>query len=244
MNRTHSAEHGTATEIERVQLTCPGLSADWPGLFYEEIPLTRRPSVADLARYAALIAAMAISFTTQQHLAVTHGVPGWPSYAVPVAIDLFLIWAVRSRRDVFFAVAVAVSANVAGVLSAEPLTSVDTWISAGLHAVFPVTVYRMHRHVAAQAPAMAAPLPVSAEVVLAPYVASEGRPDSWPDADLWADFADSEADSVTTPPSPEKVRAVIAEIEATHKRSATGQDLATHYGVSPRTGRRYLSLAA
>ncbi|MFF2519499.1 hypothetical protein [Streptomyces sp. NPDC058086] len=62
-----------------------------------------------------------------------------------MAVDLFLVRAVRSRRDVLFAVTVAVSANVAGVLTSESLASVDTWVSEGLHAVFPLTLYWMHR---------------------------------------------------------------------------------------------------
>lgn len=38
-----------------------------------------------------------------------------------------------------------VSANVAGVLTSGSLASVDTWVFAGLHAVFPLTLYWMHR---------------------------------------------------------------------------------------------------
>lgn len=202
-----------------------------------------RHSVANLARYAALLSSMLISFATQQHLAATHGVPGWPSYAVPVAVDLFLVWAVRSRRDVLFAVAVAVSANVAGVLTAESLSAVDTWVSAGLHAVFPVTLYRMHRPwVVTGAPAVAEPVSVDPAPPVAPHIPAESLPDTWPPDDLWADFADSAPDTVTTPPSADDVRAVTAELESKNGRSVTGQDLATHYGVSPRTGRRYLQM--
>jgi hypothetical protein len=215
--------------------------------------LLTRHSVANYARYAALLASMLISFATQQHLAATHGVPGWPSYAVPVAVDLFLVWAVRSRRDVLFAVSVAVSANVAGVLTAESLASVDTWVSAGLHAVFPVTLYRMHRTpttarplVTAEAPAVAVPVPVLPAPVIAAPAPAEALPDTWPTDDLWRDFADTapdvEPDTVTTPPKPDHVRAVIAELTSAG-RPVTGQALADHYGVSARTGRRYLRVA-
>lgn len=194
-----------------------------------------RCSVTNLARYAALLAAMFISFATQRHLALTHGVPDYASYAVPVAIDLFMIWAVRSRRDVALAVAVAVSANVAGVLTAGSLASVNTWVSAALHAVFPLTVWRMHREgpqVAAGEPETAVPVPVP----IAPAIALPAPAESWPDADLWQDF---EAASVATPPTAEDVRAVIADMGG----RATGRMLADHYGVSERTGRRYLALA-
>ncbi|MCX4576569.1 transfer protein spdA [Streptomyces sp. NBC_01571] len=190
---------------------------------------------------------MLISFTTQQHLAVTHGVPGWPSYAVPLAVDLFLVWSVRSRRDVLFAVAVAVSANVAGVLTAESLASVDTWVSAGLHAVFPVTLYRMHRParplVTAEAPAVAESAPVASAPAIAPPAPAEAAPDSWPDVDLWQDFADSEADALATPPTVEDMRATVATLADRHGRPVTGRMVADHFGVSERTGRRYLRMA-
>ncbi|WP_328920134.1 transfer protein spdA [Streptomyces sp. NBC_00208] len=188
---------------------------------------------------------MAISFTTQQHLAVTHGVSGWPSYAVPLAIDLFVVWAVRSCRDVVLAVAVAVSANVAGVLTAEPLGDVDTWVSAALHAVFPLTLWRMHRParslVSAEAPVVADPVPA----VSVPAIAAPAPADRWPDADLWQDFeADSEDAEPVTPPSAEDVKAAMTVLESTHGRPVTGRMLADHFSVSERTGRRYLSMAA
>ena len=147
------------------------------------------------------------------------------AFAVPVAIDLFMVWAVRSRRDIALAVAVAVAANVAGVLTAESLRAVDTWVSAGLHAVFPLTVWRMHR---AEPAAKAVPV----------------TRDSWPDADLWQDWADNapdaEADSTDGPPTDDDIRAAVTVLESRHGRPLTGQHVADHFGVSARTGRRYL----
>ncbi|MFJ9963961.1 transfer protein spdA [Streptomyces avermitilis] len=207
-----------------------------------------RNSVANCARYAALLSSMFISFATQQHLAATHGVPELPSYAVPLAIDLYLVWAVRSHRDVSLAVAVAVAANVSGILTAESLASVDTWVSAGLHAVFPLTLWRMHRPwVAAQAPVMAEPVSADPAPLIAAPVAAERLPDRWPDTDLWQDFEasapDAPQDDPVTPPSAEDVRTVMASLAADNGRPVTGGMLADHYGVSERTGRRYLKLA-
>ncbi|MGW1187524.1 transfer protein spdA [Streptomyces sp. NPDC002559] len=191
--------------------------------------MTKRPAFTDLVRYAALAAAMVISFATQRDLALSHGVPASVAPAVPVAIDLFMIWAVRSARDVALSVAAAVSANVAGVLTAESLSAVGTWVSAGLHAVFPLTVWRMHR----------------AE----PGKPAEALRDSWPGDDLWQDFEaadapDSEADSPVTPPSAEDIRAAVKVLESRHGRPVTGALVADHFGVSERTGRRYLSMTA
>lgn len=187
-----------------------------------------RLTVANAARYAALVAAMLISFTTQRELAQTHGVPVSVAFAVPVAIDLFMVWAVRSRRDIALAVAVAVAANVAGVLTAESLAAVGTWVAAGLHAVFPLTVWRMHRaHPAKSLPDVA-----------------PAKGGQWPDAELWQDFADTdtdtEADSADGPPTDDDIRAAVTVLESRHGRPLIGQHVADHFHVSARTGRRYL----
>lgn len=164
---------------------------------------------------------------------------------MPLAIDLYLVWAVRVRRDVALAVLVSVAANVAGVLTAESLASVDTWVSAGLHAVFPLTLARMHRPLlTAETSVVTDPVPaVSAPEIAAPAPA-ESLPDTWPDADLWSDFEDSAPDvEPVTPPSAADVRTAMASLAAGTGRPVTGRMLADHYSVSERTGRRYLALA-
>ncbi|WP_239015332.1 transfer protein spdA [Streptomyces sp. CdTB01] len=182
---------------------------------------------------------MIISFATQRDLALTHGVTGWPAYAVPLAIDLYLIWAVRSGRDVALAVAVSMSANVAGVLSVEPLSAVSTWVGAALHAVFPLTIWRMER-----------PSSQFNALEVSPAVAKSDAPpavSAWPSDDLWQDFADtapdSEPDAMATPPSAPDIRAAVAVLASRHGRPVTGRMLADHFSVSERTGRRYLALA-
>jgi len=210
-------------------------------------------TIANLVRYAALLGSMIISATTQYGLAVAHGIPEYAALTVPMAIDCYLIWAVRTRRDIVLAVLVSVATNIAGVLTAEELSAVGTWVGAVLHAVFPVLVWRMHR---TPADSDRTPVEVPQEVIpepqaepmepdtsadaAGPETPVQSLTDSWPDDDLWADFEATEpADSAATPPSPEDVRAVIAELGG----QATGQQLARHYGVSDRTGRRYLKLA-
>ncbi|MFE9951932.1 transfer protein spdA [Streptomyces sp. NPDC005531] len=159
-----------------------------------------------------------------------------------MAIDLYLVWAVRSRRDVALAVLVSVAANVAGVLTAESLASVDTWVSAGLHAVFPLTLWRMHRPwVTAETAVPVELVTVDPAPAIAPPAPAETLPDRWPDTDLWQDFNEGVPDTdPVTPPSAADVRTVIAELGG----QVTGAQLAAHYGVSDRTGRRYLSLAS
>lgn len=208
--------------------------------------MTRRFSFTDAVRYAALAAAMVISYATQRDLALAHGVPESVAPAVPVAVDLFMVWAVRSRRDIALAVSVAVAANVAGVLTTESLSAVSTWVAAGLHAVFPLTVWRMHREESSERPSEAfADAPAGIDAGAATGKRAEGV---WPSDDLWQDFADSAPDSVdmspVTPPSADDIRAAIAVLESGNDRPVTGRMLADHFGVSERTGRRYLALTA
>jgi hypothetical protein len=205
-----------------------------------------RLSFTDLVRYAALAAAMVISFAVERDLALSHGVPVSVAPAVPVAIDLFLVWAVRSRRDIALAVSVAVAANVAGVLTTESLSAVDTWVSAGLHAVFPLTVWRMHRAESPERPSEASPDGSrDTETSEHPSAPEKG---AWPDADLWRDFEDSapdaESEAPVTPPSTEDIRAAVAVLASRHGRPVTGRMVADHFGVSERTGRRYLAMTA
>ncbi|WP_231157268.1 transfer protein spdA [Streptomyces sp. CNZ748] len=180
-------------------------------------------TVANVARYVALLAAMAISFTTQRELALSHGVPVSVAFAVPLAIDAFMIWSVRTRRDIALSVSVAVAANVAGVLTVDPLSAVGTWVAAGLHAVFPFTVYRMHRAESATRP-------------------SESVADSAPDTgpDMTESAPDTAAETPDGPPTEEDIRAAVTVLESRHGRPLTGQIVAEHFGVSARTGRRYL----
>lgn len=212
----------------------------------------KRPAVTGLARYAALAASMVISFAAQRDLALSHGVPASVAPAVPVAVDLFMIWAVRTGRDVALSVSVAVAANVAGVLTTDSLSAVDTWVSAGLHAVFPLTVWRMHRDIEPEWPSGGLPapsgVPDTSKPTTAPLTGTESLPDSWPPDDLWADFGgsapDTDDEGPATPPNPADLRAAVAVLESRYGRPVTGRMVADHFGVSERTGRRYLAMTA
>jgi hypothetical protein len=199
-------------------------------------------SIADAARYLALLGAMLISFSEEQHLAATHGVPMAVSFAVPVAIDLFMIWAVRTRRDVFLAVTVAVLANVAGVLTGGHLQDVSVWVSVALHGVFPLIVWRMHRtaHSAPEPSATPTVADEPSEPPMAPLVPAEPVPDP-----VWSAFDDA----AKRPAPVEPVRPDVSALrDAVRSLSAdgrvTGKAMAEHFGVSERTGRRYLAMAA
>jgi hypothetical protein len=164
------------------------------------------------------------------------------------------------------ALALALAAQVVAHLIASGYMTGSAILVAATSAVPPLTVAHM-LHLAA-VPRTAAVAPVSDPDVQPDSEAANGRhvaagslpvvADNWPPDDLWVDFAHAEADSAerladndrstpdtadSLPPTPDAIRAAIDRLSA-GGRKVTGPMLAAHYGVSARTGRRYMALAA
>jgi hypothetical protein len=158
------------------------------------------------------------------------------------------------------ALALALAAQVVAHLIASGYMTGSAILVAATSAVPPLTVAHM-LHLAAvprtavQRAAGNAPDPVAVEPVNAAQVAAESLADNWPPDDLWSDFEDSAPDSAdnpsaptpdtadSLPPTPDAIRAAIDRLSA-GGRKVTGPMLAEQLGVSERTGRRYLALAA
>jgi hypothetical protein len=112
----------------------------------------------------------------------------------------------------------------------------------------------MHRREGAQRPSKGLPDKAPANDLTCtangPQMAAQSLTavaDSWPPDDLWADFEDTEADKPAdkpsaTPPTPADIQAAAAVLASRHGR-VTGRMMADHFGVSERTGRRYLAMA-
>jgi hypothetical protein len=151
------------------------------------------------------------------------------------------------------ALALALAAQVVAHLIASGYMTGSAILVAATSAVPPLTVAHM-LHLAAvprtavQRAAGNAPDPVAVEPVNAAHVAAESLPagaDNWPPDDLWSDFEDSAPDSADNPsaPTPDTIRSAVAALSAAGQR-VTGAAIARHFGVSERTGRRWLSMAA
>ncbi|MBR7828999.1 hypothetical protein KDK95_22010 [Actinospica sp. MGRD01-02] len=155
-----------------------------------------------------------------------------------MAIDLYMIWAVRTGCDVFLAVAVAVLANVAGVLTTGNLHDVSVWVSVALHGCFPLIVWRMHRQPHSEPERLSAP-----DMADDPPDSASGLESGCPD-EVWSAFDDA----AKRPAPAEPVRPDVSALrDAFRALSAdgrvTGKAMADHFGVSERTGRRYLAMA-
>lgn len=229
-------------------------------------------------RVASIAAAMALSFATQRELAIAHGVDPRIAFAAPLAVDLYMTWAVMVGRDIALAVAMSVAANVASTLTGSPLGDIDTWVSAGIHTLWPLVIWRQHRvaapadavsgHEVATSPDMAADADSTsghAEDTAGQYAVSRQGSEaadtetrssetlSGQASEVVATVADSEADTSgqtsLADSEPEAKRPSVADIKAAmavladRHGKVTGQHVADHFGVSARTGRRYMAMA-
>ncbi|MFK0282571.1 transfer protein spdA [Streptomyces sp. NPDC090499] len=196
-------------------------------------------------KWSALLAAMYLSYSAEYGLALHCGFTEYTSPAFPLALDLFMIWSVRQRRNVAASVMAVVAFNVAAhlPLSGRWLTAVT--VAASVAA--PLVVWAMH---AVRPSKRRSAIPADSEPSDSPngpQVAAERLPESVIPDDLWQDFEDSAPDVAESvadngPATPDSIRAAVATLSAAGQR-VTGAALARHFGVSERTGRRYLAMA-
>ncbi|MFC7814328.1 hypothetical protein ACFUTR_06705 [Streptomyces sp. NPDC057367] len=208
-------------------------------------------------RPVVLLAALAMSAPGEYRLAT---LAGWsPSVAVLMPLVLSAYAAVASvmaatcpdsrsaKAGAGMALALALTAQVTAHLIMAGYVNVGPVLVAAVSAVPPLvaghlmhlaTVGRKRAESLPETRSAVAPQRETAEGESGPQTATETV---WPDTE--------ETPSVTTgrgpvtPPSPEVIRTAIAAL-STHGRKVTGPMLADHFGVSERTGRRYLAMAA
>lgn len=232
---------------------------------------TALPAYARFAAIAGrpivLLAALAMSAPGEYALAISAGWTPDIAWLMPVTLSAYagvaaVIAATSGRMSARigagFALSLALAAQVTAHLIASGYAHSNAVLVAATSAVPPVVVAHM-LHLAAtptersEGRSASEPSNRPQVTVSAPLVAAErvSAPDPvavadeyWQDFDRTAETApDSEADTVATPPKPDEVRAVIAELKSAHGRDVTGQMLASHYSVSERTGRRYLAMS-
>lgn len=199
-------------------------------------------------KWSALLAAMYLSFSAEYDLALHCGFTKYTAPAFPLALDLFMIWSVRQRRNVAASVMAVVCFNVAAhlPLSGRWLTAVT--VAASVAA--PLVVWAMHVRPRVRVSEGRTVIPADgnrSEGVNGRQVAAESLPESVIPDDLWQDF-ESSAPEVTEGvadndrPTPDTIRSAVSALTASGTR-VTGSALARHFGVSERTGRRYLAMA-
>ncbi|MFF4306805.1 transfer protein spdA [Streptomyces sp. NPDC001601] len=198
-----------------------------------------------LLKYSALFAAMYLSYSAELHLALACGFSTYTAPAFPVALDLFMVWSIRERRTVAASVLAVVAFNVAAHV---PLSG--RWLMAVTVAAAvapPLVVWAMHVRPRVRASEGRSAIPAEgnpSEAVNGPHVATERLPEPVIPDDLWQDFECSAPDVADNDrPTPDDIRSAVTALAASGDR-VTGASIARHFGVSERTGRRYLAMAA
>lgn len=109
--------------------------------------------------WVALFAAIGLTASGEYALAQLIGFPAWIAWAFPVAVDVYVVQAIRRHRDVAGAIALMIATNGLYHLADAGLLGVDHsghplwWLIVGVVAVAPMIVWRVHRITEAVTPA-------------------------------------------------------------------------------------------
>ncbi|MFG2637133.1 hypothetical protein ACGFX8_25280 [Streptomyces sp. NPDC048362] len=172
----------------------------------------------DLLKWGALAAALVATASAEYELARAVGFNEWVAAAVPAALDLYTVRALRAHREVLAAVAAMIGVNAASHLVTTGLLPVNVWLVVAVAAIAPLVLWRVHSladevttEVAAgpveddQAFKIESLLPEPSPVVSAPVIEV---PDVSP---LWHDWTPRE---VTAGVPAEQPREVVTEVIA------------------------------
>ncbi|MEU6567316.1 hypothetical protein [Streptomyces parvulus] len=128
----------------------------------------------DYLKWGALAAALVATASAEYDLARAVGFNQWVAAAVPGALDIYTIRALRAHRDVLAAVLALILVNSASHLVTVGLLPVDWPLVVAVAAIAPLVLWRVHRladaveEVPAEETAEAAPEPEAESVPAAP----------------------------------------------------------------------------
>jgi hypothetical protein len=114
-------------------------------------PETPRPAVDRFGPWVALFAAIGLTASGEFQLAALADFPGWIAWALPTAIDVYVVQAMRRHRDVLAALLLMIGTNACYHLAAARLFGVTKtgapawWLIVAISAIAPVIVWRVHR---------------------------------------------------------------------------------------------------
>ncbi|MGW4022847.1 hypothetical protein [Streptomyces sp. NPDC005009] len=99
----------------------------------------------DYLKWGALLAALVATASAEYDLARAVGFNQWVAAAVPGALDIYTVRALRAHRDVLAAVAALIAVNAASHLVAVGLLPVDWPLVVAVAAIAPLVLWRVHR---------------------------------------------------------------------------------------------------
>lgn len=98
----------------------------------------------DFLKWGALAAALVATASAEYELARAVGFNEWVAAAVPAALDLYTVRALRAHREVLAAVAAMIGVNAASHLVTTGLLPVNVWLVVAVAAIAPLVLWRVH----------------------------------------------------------------------------------------------------
>ncbi|MET7731599.1 hypothetical protein ABZT02_09540 [Streptomyces sp. NPDC005402] len=99
----------------------------------------------DFLKWAALAAALVATASAEYELATAVGFNEWVAAAVPGALDIYTVRAMRAHRDVLAAVVAMIGVNAASHLVTAGLLPVNWPLVVAVAAIAPLVLWRVHR---------------------------------------------------------------------------------------------------
>lgn len=98
----------------------------------------------DYLKWGALVFALVATASAEYELARAVGYNQWVAAAVPGALDVWTVRAMRQHRDVLAAVVAMILVNAASHLVTAGLLPVSVPLVVGVSAIAPLVLYRLH----------------------------------------------------------------------------------------------------
>ncbi|MEV6398142.1 hypothetical protein AB0M39_25790 [Streptomyces sp. NPDC051907] len=98
----------------------------------------------DYLKWGALAAALVATASAEYELARAVGFNEWVAAAVPAALDLYTVRALRAHKEVLAAVAAMIGVNAASHLVTTGLLPVNVWLVVAVAAIAPLVLWRVH----------------------------------------------------------------------------------------------------
>lgn len=98
----------------------------------------------DYLKWGALTAALVATASAEYELARAVGFNQFVAAAVPAALDLYTVRALRTGREVLAAVAAMIGVNAASHLVTTGLLPVNVWLVVAVAAIAPLVLWRVH----------------------------------------------------------------------------------------------------
>lgn len=99
----------------------------------------------DYLKWGALLFALVATASAEYELARAVGFNQWVAAAVPGALDIYTVRAMRAHRDVLAAVTAMIGVNAASHLVTAGLLPVNVPLVVAVSAIAPLVLWRVHR---------------------------------------------------------------------------------------------------